>query len=354
MRKLLSVAAGLLVVACTGLAGTAYGAGNEVFLFPYFQSNGQTGVFLSYSTDGLHFSSVNGGKAIFTPPSSWTGQTLTRDPSIIYHDGMFSMVWTTNWTGTVFGFAQSTDLKNWTNVQRITPFSGSQPQNVWAPEIVWNPVADNYRVVFSSAMTAANYNADNMRMYSITSNDLITFSTTTSATTFYNPGYSVIDGQTVYDAANSRWIMVYKNEVSGQKNLNIAYNASADMSGTWTQDPHNPITGSGKLGYLAQAAEGPTLLNDGARWRLYWDAYGNGHYGTASSTDLTTWTDLTSQMTAPVASPRHGTIFLAPGSAVGFPEVPEPTSLAMLALGATLLLRGRRQPSVRKPGRRET
>ena len=331
------------ITICTMMASPAAWAGNNAFLFPYFKDNGQSGVFLSYSTDGTHFSAVNSGKAIFTPPSSWTGQTLTRDPSIVYHDGVFSMVWTTNWTGTVFGFAQSTDLKNWTNVQQITPFSGTQPQNVWAPEIVWNPVADSYRIAFSSAMTAANYSADNMRMYSITSTDLKTFTTTTSATTFFNPGYSVIDGQMLYDTDNSRWIMVYKNEVSGRKNLNLVYNSSADMTGPWTQDSHNPITGTGKVGYLAQAAEGPTLLKDGDRWLLYWDAYTSGRYCMASSTDLATWTDLTYQMTNPVTTPRHGTIFFAPKSAVGYPEVPEPASFVMLSLGGVALVRRRRR-----------
>jgi hypothetical protein len=49
------------------------------------------------------------------------------------------------------------------------------------------------------------------------------------------------------------------------------------------------------------------------KWILYWDAFADGHYGAAVSTDLKTWKDITSELIMP-AHPRHGTVFRAPRS----------------------------------------
>ena len=73
---------------------------SEVMLFSYFRDNGKDGVFLATSEDGGKFKALNDDKPVFTPPK-WPGQNLTRDPSIVYRDGIFHMVWTSNWTGRV-------------------------------------------------------------------------------------------------------------------------------------------------------------------------------------------------------------------------------------------------------------
>ena len=330
----------------------------EIYLFPYFQNNGNSGIYLSDSTNGINFSALNGGNPIFTPPASFGSQNLTRDPAIIYQNGIFDMVWTSNWTGSVFGFAQSTNLKDWTNIQEIQPFTGTtQPVNVWAPEIQYNPVANNYVIMFSSAMTQSEYNNDNHRMYSITSTNLTTFSSA-STTPFFDPGYSVIDGQMIYTPLSNQWIMVYKNESAGQKNLNIA-TISANTLDTalaanngipisdWTLNANNPIIGPGSSNTdpnLLQAAEGPILRRslDGTQWFLYWDAFENGHFAMASSSNLANWTY--QDMTNPVSDPRHGAVFYAPSSAVAYLATPEPGTLYLLLsaiFGTRLLLRDR-------------
>ena len=86
-------------------------AANDVFLLSYFKGNGETGVYLAASDDGLTFQDLNAGRPVFTPPQ-WAGQNLTRDPSIVYRDGLFHMVWTSSWTGECFGAATSPDLKH--------------------------------------------------------------------------------------------------------------------------------------------------------------------------------------------------------------------------------------------------
>lgn len=55
---------------------------DDVLLFAYFRDNGQAGIFLAQSEDGITFAPLNEERPIFTPPT-WPGQNLTRDPSIL-------------------------------------------------------------------------------------------------------------------------------------------------------------------------------------------------------------------------------------------------------------------------------
>jgi len=129
-----------------------------VILFSYFKGNGETGVYLQTSEDGLAFEPVNDGQPIFSPPASWPeDQQLTRDPSILYRNGTFHMVWTTNWEGRVFGYARSPNLRDGSDPTLVRPFPETlpddrQPNNVWAPELHHDPVHDHFFVVFSSTI----------------------------------------------------------------------------------------------------------------------------------------------------------------------------------------------------------
>ncbi|MDP4227405.1 MAG: glycosyl hydrolase, partial [Bacteroidota bacterium] len=129
----------LLLLLTISLSFNGFAKPKDVFLFTYFMDNGVAGVYLAISYDGMHFNTVKGGKPIMTPPA-WKGQNLTRDPSIIYRDGLFRMVWTSHWTGKVFGYAESKDLLHWSEPLQVSPFSTvtdplDLPDNIWAPEI---------------------------------------------------------------------------------------------------------------------------------------------------------------------------------------------------------------------------
>ena len=63
--------------------------------------------------------------------------------------------------------------------------------------------------------------------------------------------------------------------------------------------------------------EGPSLLKTKEGWDLYWDSPLIKTYAMASSTDLINWTDHTAELQLP-EHPRHGTVFRAPRSAVGW------------------------------------
>ncbi len=321
---------------------------DEVFLFSYFDSNGENGVYLAMSEDGRTFTDLNGGNVVFTPPAWSDGDVLTRDPSIVYHDGTFNMVWTSDWWGNNFGTASSTDLLNWSTPVQVFPYAGyaaqDQPWNVWAPELHYDPTSGDHFVVWSSTTDAEFNNGDgsedghgndHVLYYSRTSD----FQTFTPAEVFFDQGWSVIDGSAAYDdrgttdTSDDRWVMVVKNErlvtdpdPSG-KNLRLTYLDSTIDWNTFDYSDwsaaEDPIIGQGTA-IQPVDAEGPILVKNGDEWLIYWDIYTANDYGLASSTDLQNWTDETNNFQLfdsfgnEIVHPRHGTVFVAPRSAISF------------------------------------
>jgi len=294
---------------------------DEVLILSFFRDNGQDGIYLAWSEDGVNFKPLNDDKPVIKP-GPWQGQNLTRDPSMVYHDGKFHAVWTSSWRGRWFGCAESEDLKTWSDPVKVQPFPASlpeveQPRNVWAPEICWDPVQKNYAVCWSStAGRAAGH-----RIYISRTTDLKTF---TEAKMFVDQGFNCIDGMMVFDpqgtlrTRNGRWVMALKNErdvKEGGKNLRLT-TTPADFSKPWTP-VSKPLVGPGSGVRGDEMAEGPSLLQWKGKWFLYWDAFANGHYCLATTTDLETWTDRTSELKLP-PHPRHGTVFVAPRSAVAW------------------------------------
>ncbi|HXD22233.1 MAG TPA: hypothetical protein VN613_02655, partial [Gemmatimonadaceae bacterium] len=92
----------------------------QSYLFSYFRGNGDDGVHLAWSADGITWTALNNGKSVITPKitgdgigwQEWnTKAALMRDPSIIYGpDKLFHMVWTVAWTDHGIGEAHSPDL----------------------------------------------------------------------------------------------------------------------------------------------------------------------------------------------------------------------------------------------------
>ncbi|USN99477.1 MAG: family 43 glycosylhydrolase [Phycisphaeraceae bacterium] len=308
------------------LAGGGTGATGSRYLFTYFQSNGETGVFLGVGSDALHIRPANFGTPIFTPPQWSDGQVLTRDPSIIYHDGVFHMTWTSAWTGTVFGYAHSTDLVHWSEPLMIEPFARlpQTPDNCWAPEIDYDPARGDFFIVFSS-----RFNNDftiGHRPFIIRTTDFQTF---TDPEIYIDPDFSTIDPDQVYDdrgtsdTADDRWVMIYKNELAPADGGLSLWLAKRDrlMQQPWDTSRGSIVGGLSDVRPL-EPAEGPSIIRDHDRWVLYWDSYVSNHYSAAVSTDLETWTDATDQLRTPVIHPLHGTVLPAPIDAV---LVPMPT-----------------------------
>jgi len=319
-----------LVPALLLLAASPAVADDEVLVLSYFRGNGEAGVYLAASADGHRFVPLNDDQPVFSPPD-WPKQSLTRDPSILHHEGRFHMVWTSNWEGRVFGYASSPDLVEWSEPVRVRPFPESlppedQPQNVWAPEIHHDPLHDDFFILFSSTTPRELGDGDSPtphdldhRTYVVRTRDGNEFS---DARLFYDPGFSVIDPVLRRDPAGDRWVMVIKHELhpeDGGKNLRLAF-APADLEKDFPPPVtklSEPIVGPGSPIRPGEKVEGPSLLRRDGRWWLYCDAFTNHHYTLVTSADLETWRDETDRLEMPDHL-RHGTVFAAPRSAVGW------------------------------------
>lgn len=315
-----------LGLACSVNAPHAQAAATG-YVYAYFQggwpTGGHSGVFMSYSTDGLNFEPMNNGEAVYVPPEAWgpgsdtdtTDEDQTRDPSVVYGaDGLYHMVWTSGIDTRTIGYASSADLKTWTNEQLIPIWDASTVVNhTWAPEIFYDEANSDYQIIFASDLDNGDH-----KLYSITTTDFTSFS---APSLFYYNGATVIDAMIARDTVNNRYLMAIKDEQNGAKNIRLATAPTAQ--GPWTTD--NPVIVGPTSGIEENVTEGPSLLKIDDTWLLYYDAYGAGYLGVATTTDsdpthASSWTNMTSQATMPIG--HHGTVFAAPNSNIAFDFLP--------------------------------
>ena len=274
----------------------------DPILFSFFRNNGEDGLYLAASHDGLKWRVLNQNQPLLQPK---VGENkLMRDPSILRGpDGTFHMVWTTSWTGLTLGYASSKDLKHWSE-QKVIPVE-LEASNSWAPELFFD--AGQYWIVWASTVkgkfpeTAGQGNRDyNHRLYAIHTRDFVTY---TKPELFYDPGFQVIDGAVL--RFGKRYAMIAKNETlkPEAKYLFVAFADS--MGGPWSKA--GPAI-SGK-----EWAEGPAPVKVGGYWYVYFDKYRDHRYGVIRSKDLVRWEDLSGQLSFPEGA-RHGTAFTVPGS----------------------------------------
>ncbi|MBU3021354.1 family 43 glycosylhydrolase [Aestuariibacter sp. A3R04] len=305
----------------------------EVFLLPYFLGNGETGIYLSYSYDGLNFKWLNEGKLIFEAPD-WPDENLTRDPSILFHDNMFHMVWTTSWWSKTIGYAYSKDLVQWSEPKKISLWQdGDGAKNSWAPELHWDDESEEYFILWSSTLEeelkdndgSSNRPGRDHRTYITRTSDFNSFSPPELFYSPQSPEVSVIDpyiakdDKGTSDTIDDQFVMVIKNEMpenKGGKNLRLVF--SDNMQGPYPTEMGAPIVGAG-TNIVNVMAEGPSLLKKDNLWWLYWDAPDSEFsYCLATSDDLVTWRNRSDEMSMPAKSMRHGTVLLVPTTKIGF------------------------------------
>lgn len=276
-------------------------ANKEVYLFSYFKNNGEDGLHLAYSTDGLKWAALKGDSSFLKPTVS--KDKLMRDPCIIRGaDGLFHMVWTDSWTDKGIGYASSPDLVHWSEQQKLPVMEKEDgARNCWAPEITYDKISKTYMIYWATTISGRFPNADslvekgyNHRIYYITTKD---FKTYTPTKLLFDPGFNSIDATIVPDG--KRFIMFVKDETPRppQKNIKIAY--ADKLIGPYSQ-PSDPITGN-------YWAEGPTTLRIGDKWIVYFDKYRDHKYGAITSTDLKNWIEISDQISLPRGI-RHGTV----------------------------------------------
>ncbi|MEM8671837.1 MAG: glycoside hydrolase family 43 protein [Planctomycetota bacterium] len=274
----------------------------EVYLFTSFRGNGKDGLHLAYSRDGLKWTALKNDKSFLKP---LVGGKLMRDPCIIKGpDQRFHMVWTSSWRDQGIGIAHSEDLITWSQ-QRFIPVMKHQPTaiNCWAPEITWDPEGQQYVIYWATTIpeefveTAASADKGwNHRMYFTTTKD---FKSYTETKLFYEPGFNVIDSTII--PFDDRFLMIAKNETKHPpaKNLHVA--SSEKVTGPWKQisDSFSP---------KGVWVEGPTALQVGDEWYVYFDAYAEHRYGAMRTKDFENWQDVSDELVVP-KNMRHGTAF---------------------------------------------
>lgn len=291
------------------------GAEGDGLLFTYFRNNGEDGLYLATSADGLRWTPLNGDRPLLAPT---VGESkLMRDPSITRGpDGRFHMVWTTSWEGKTIGYANSADLRTWSPQQAI-PVMEHEPgvMNCWAPEIFFDQASGEFVVVWASTIrdrfpeTLQMGERDrNHRLYAFRTRD---FKTVGPTELFYDPGFLVIDAAIFeplpVQQGTSRYAMVVKNENRHPPAKNIFLTFAPSLRGPWTE-PTPPFSGE-------EWAEGPSIVRIGDYWFVYFDEYRANRYGAVRSKDLKTWETMTEQCSFP-AGMKHGTVFRAPESVI--------------------------------------
>jgi beta-xylosidase len=289
------------------LLSSGISAQNEVYLFSYFTQNGQDGLHLAYSFDGLKWDSLNNGKPYLTP--SVGKDKLMRDPCIVQdEDSTFHMVWTSGWWDRIIGYASSKDLIHWSE-QKAIPVMEHEPttRNSWAPELFYDKKRNEFYVFWAS--TIPNRHSDvaeserekglNHRIYFTKTKDFQVFSPTQM---FLNTNFSTIDATILKH--DKQFYMFVKNENPNppEKNIRlISVKKLADISTPIPPSVSAPITGD-------YWAEGPTSIEIGEYVYVYFDKYREHRYGLIRSKDMVNWEDISDQLEMPKML-RHGTVF---------------------------------------------
>ncbi len=297
----------LRVLLLSVLLGGAVRASEQSFLFAYFLVNGEDGLHLAGSKDGLTFTPLAKDRSFLRPLVG--EQKIMRDPCLFQGpDGKFHLVWTTAWAGKTIGYANSSDLVNWSEQQAI-PVMAHEPeaQNCWAPEITWDDREQAFVLFWSTTILGrfpetamSNRRPErNHRIYACTTKD---FKTYTPTRLLYDGGYNVIDAS--FSREGERWRMWVKNETfQPQTEQNIRLVVGETLWGPFGE-PSPALTG-------AYWAEGPSALKVGSEWWVYFDKHMLNAYGLVVSKDLKTWEDRSAQVSFPKDA-RHGTVLAVP------------------------------------------
>jgi beta-xylosidase len=299
-----------LAMALCLIAGRTFAA-NDVFLFSYFMGNGEDGLHLARSEDGLNWTAVGGGRSFLTPV---VGENkLMRDPCLLLGpDGMFRMVWTTSWAGQTIGYASSADLRHWSDQVALSVMAKEPTTvNCWAPEVIYDSDRKDYLIYWASTIPGRFVDADeratpagklvrNHRIYCTTTTD---FQTYTPTRLYYEPGFNAIDATVDADGGGG-WLMFVKDETEQPQPAKSIHLVRMKTAEGPFSPPSPPIHGP-------YWAEGPTAIKIGGNWYVYFDRYREHRFGVVRSADLIHWDDLSDQLHLP-AGIRHGTVLRVP------------------------------------------
>ena len=305
LSGVLLISAGLLISIEVNAAEQPRQASPTCYLFSSFRGNGEDGLHLAYSEDGLKWTPLKNDKSFLKPT---IGSKLMRDPCICQGpDGTFHLAWTTGWNDKGIGIAHSKDLINWSK-QEFVPVMKHEDKamNCWAPEIFYDDKTEKYIIFWATSIPGRFAETDesgddggtnkyNHRIYYVTTKDFKTYSDTKL---FYDDGFSVIDATIVKNG--DKYVMFVKDETKkpvAKKHIRVA---TADAAEGPYSHASKPIT--------PDWVEGPSTIKIGDSIIVYFDEYTRGRYGAVSSSDLESWDIISKKLSFPKAT-RHGTAF---------------------------------------------
>jgi hypothetical protein len=315
----------LLAAFLMALAGAhAAPKGQGPWAFSYFLDNGQDGLHLAYSRDGLAWTPLAGGRAVLAPT---VGGKLIRDPCVILGpDNVFHAVWTTGWYEQGIGIAHSPDLITWSESAFLPVMVHERKAvNAWAPEIFFDEDTGQYLIFWATTIPgrfpatdgSGSQNKEgvalNHRIYRTTTRDFKEYS---RAELLFDPGFNVIDATIARDG--TKYLLFLKDETlrpEARKDIRLAV---ADHAlGPYTLEPA-PVS---KENWV----EGPTAFRAGQNMLVLFDAYTRKRYEGVKSRDLKIWTELGAELRMPPGA-RHGTVFAVPEKILrGLLAAPPPT-----------------------------
>jgi len=293
---------------CAALPASAKSDSDSVFLLSYFtdQDEGRDGLKLARSEDGFVFTPLGSGRGFLKPQVG--RDRLMRDPHISQGpDGLWHLVWTSDWFGPVIGHATSPDLVRWSAQQTIPVMSGFRGvRNSWAPEMIYDPATREFVIFWSSsidgrygATPGERFDGLKLRPYYTRTRDFRRF---TPTRLLFDPGTDSIDF-TMLRLENGRYQLIYKDETHDTERRRwLVTRTAASPTG-----PFGPVSQP----FTVSMTEGPTAIRLGDRYIVYYDIYEQGHFGAASTTDFVHWQDETRRVRFPDKA-RHGTIVRVP------------------------------------------
>lgn len=185
-----------------------------------------------------------------------------------------------HWESTTFDFRQG--KKIFSDPDAVTGCYDTDEayariNRVWAPQIIWDKSKQAYLVYYSMLSTNEGDTYDKI-YYSYADAD---FKTLTQPRIFFDPGFSVIDGDIVYNPYDGLYHMFYKRESAGGADRGV-YEATSPVlvGGTWTDIVH--VTNEG----TAQVEGSSTIrrINEDV-YNLYYMRYSEGYEYKVCETD---------------------------------------------------------------------
>lgn len=332
-KRLLSLFLSVLMLATSlPFAGLSASAADEssnlpkstsgAYLFAYFRNDAKTtngeNVFYAVSKDGYNYEALNGGVPVANA-SQGTGHS--RDPYIMKaQDGAeykYYMVatdanTTNNYNNTGLHTWGSNDLIHWdelANPQFATDKGGGSKtitNMCWAPEAIWDPVAEKYMVYFSSNEADSAANESSKIWYSYTSD----FRNFDEKQLLFDPGYGVIDADiTPY---KNGYVMMYKKEASsGTGAKKVWYTFKTGKSPSNSDGEYDAANAKIFESVSNTQAEGPQVfpISGTSSYGVLVDYFSDGGFGFSYTSDFESYSKISADnCSINHLNPSHGCI----------------------------------------------